>query len=202
MDRMATTRLEHKGEYKMPNINEFARQEELTSFEKENFSSRRTTGHNLYDPNATITQGELQQGFTYQNSYRPVAETWEQYVNAVTPATPALCPPNVYEVGPGVNLENLAPRVFKPGLDPNRTTKLSEFVERNTDSSRDLDHILYLHSSCPSDLPGDANFSFWHDKTKQALHIWGNSVFVSLEQAIKLRDWLTAHIDHATKGGK
>lgn len=39
-------------------------------FGKDNFASRRTTGHNLYDPESLITGAEAEAGFTYENSER------------------------------------------------------------------------------------------------------------------------------------
>lgn len=39
-------------------------------FGRDNFTSRRTTGHNLYDPESLITGGEAEQGLTYLNSER------------------------------------------------------------------------------------------------------------------------------------
>ena len=39
-------------------------------FAQDNFSSRRTTGHNMLDPESFITGAELAQGFTYSNSHR------------------------------------------------------------------------------------------------------------------------------------
>lgn len=39
-------------------------------FGKDNFTSRRTTGHNLYDPESLITGAEVEAGFTYENSER------------------------------------------------------------------------------------------------------------------------------------
>ena len=41
-----------------------------TYFAQDNFSSRRTTGHNMLDPESFITGAELAQGFTYSNSHR------------------------------------------------------------------------------------------------------------------------------------
>lgn len=180
----------------MPNPSEIARQEELTSFEHENFSSRRTTGHNLYDPNATITQGELEAGFTPENSYRPVAKTWEQFVST---DKFEFCPPSIYLIGPGANLENLAPRVFKPGQDPNRTTKLSDFVERNTASENS---VLSLESNAHNtDYLGSLGFGISHSPAILPcfLHVWTDNAdrWFSREDAIRLRDWLTSHIDHA-----
>lgn len=53
-----------------------------TSFEKDNFSSRRTTGHNLFDPDSLLTGAESEQGLTYGNSSRrfPDAETREKAI--------------------------------------------------------------------------------------------------------------------------
>lgn len=39
-------------------------------FEQDNFAFRRTTGHNLYDPESLITGAELARGLTYTNSRR------------------------------------------------------------------------------------------------------------------------------------
>lgn len=39
-------------------------------FAKDNFASRRTTGHNLYDPESLITGREVSLGLTYSNSHR------------------------------------------------------------------------------------------------------------------------------------
>ena len=41
-----------------------------TYFASDNFTSRRTTGHNMLDPEALITGAELAAGFTYTNSHR------------------------------------------------------------------------------------------------------------------------------------
>ncbi len=50
-------------------------------FVKDNFTSRRTTGHNLHDPESFITGAEIAAGFTYTNSTRE----WDDqahYLNA------------------------------------------------------------------------------------------------------------------------
>lgn len=39
-------------------------------FNGDNFTSRRTTGHNLYDPECLITGAEINKGMTYVNSKR------------------------------------------------------------------------------------------------------------------------------------
>lgn len=39
-------------------------------FEKDNFTLRRTTGHNWYDPESLITGAEIAKGMTYTNSKR------------------------------------------------------------------------------------------------------------------------------------
>lgn len=41
-----------------------------TYFEQDNFTTRRTTGHNMLDPESFITGAELAQGFTFTNSHR------------------------------------------------------------------------------------------------------------------------------------
>lgn len=54
----------------------------VSGFENDNFTSRRTTGHNLFDPDSLITGEESDQGLTYNNSHRkfPDAETRERVV--------------------------------------------------------------------------------------------------------------------------
>jgi hypothetical protein len=39
-------------------------------FDKDNFTSRRTTGHNMFDPESLISGAEINQGHTYTNSKR------------------------------------------------------------------------------------------------------------------------------------
>jgi hypothetical protein len=41
-----------------------------TYFDQDNFTSRRTTGHNMLDPESFITGRELAMGFRYDNSHR------------------------------------------------------------------------------------------------------------------------------------
>ncbi len=57
-------------------------QEVETSFEKDNFTSRRTTGHNLFDPDSLITGEETAAGLTYANSSRkfPTPEIRESVI--------------------------------------------------------------------------------------------------------------------------
>ena len=52
-------------------------------FTRDNFTSRRTTGHNMHDPESLISGAELARGLTYTNSRR----AWRneaQYLAAVT----------------------------------------------------------------------------------------------------------------------
>jgi hypothetical protein len=51
-------------------------------FDKDNFTSRRTTGHNMHDPESFITGKELAEGHTYTNSRRSWANK-EHYLAAV-----------------------------------------------------------------------------------------------------------------------
>ena len=57
-------------------------QEIETSFEKDNFTSRRTTGHNLFDPDSLLSGEEEAKGLTYANSSRkfPSAEVRESVI--------------------------------------------------------------------------------------------------------------------------
>jgi hypothetical protein len=52
-------------------------------FTADNFTSRRTTGHNMYDPDSLITGEEIARGMTYTNSTR----SWrneEHYIQAIS----------------------------------------------------------------------------------------------------------------------
>jgi hypothetical protein len=52
------------------------------TFAQDNFTSRRTTGHNLFDPDSLLTGAEEAQGLTYTNSSRkfPDVETREAVI--------------------------------------------------------------------------------------------------------------------------
>jgi hypothetical protein len=49
-------------------------------FESDNFTSRRTTGNNLHDPESLITGGEAALGFTYTNSRRNWVDEWDYHI--------------------------------------------------------------------------------------------------------------------------
>ena len=51
-------------------------------FDKDNFTSRRTTGHNMYDPESLISGEEIEAGLTYLNSKRYWADE-KHYLSAV-----------------------------------------------------------------------------------------------------------------------
>lgn len=70
-----------------------------THFAQDNFSIRRTTGHNMFDPDSLITGAELARGFTYANSHRdyPGQHTYDAIVAGDVPL--AIVP-------------DVAPRVF------------------------------------------------------------------------------------------
>ena len=42
----------------------------MSKFENDNFTSRRTTGHNMFDPESLMSGEEETQGMTYLNSHR------------------------------------------------------------------------------------------------------------------------------------
>src|ERR1035438_1385307 len=53
-----------------------------SKFDHDNFVSRRTTGHNMFDPDSLISGKEITKGLTYRNS----ARSWknqEHYLAAV-----------------------------------------------------------------------------------------------------------------------
>jgi len=69
------------------------------TFEEDNFDSRRTTGHNLFDPESLLTGEEVKAGFAYDNSHREYTSEFQrdQIVRGVIPAT---------------EVPKVAPRVF------------------------------------------------------------------------------------------
>ena len=71
-------------------------------FEKDNFANRRTTGHNMYDPNSLMSGAEADKGMTYLNSKRlfPNLETELAAIDG------RLTPEEIL---------NVAPRVFIDG---------------------------------------------------------------------------------------
>lgn len=52
-------------------------------FQKDNFTLRRTTGHNMYDPESLISGAEIDAGMTYMNSARDW-KNLEDYIAAVS----------------------------------------------------------------------------------------------------------------------
>ena len=58
------------------------------SFTSDNFSSRRTTGNNLYDPESLLTGEEAAAGYTYDNSIRvwPDEQTYLEVCHGEIPA--------------------------------------------------------------------------------------------------------------------
>jgi len=72
-------------------------------FDKDNFTSRRTTGHNMHDPESFITGAELAAGYTYENSRRD----WRDYNHYVSAVIGDLTPEQIAEQ---------APRRFVPQL--------------------------------------------------------------------------------------
>jgi hypothetical protein len=83
-----------------------------SQFDKDNFTSRRTTGHNLYDPEALITGKEIAQGFTYKNSTRKWASE-SHYLDAVSHH---LTPEQIAETAPREFLANVHPELADYGL--------------------------------------------------------------------------------------
>ena len=87
-----------------------------TYFASDNFTSRRTTGHNMLDPEALITGAELAAGFTYTNSHRHFdsQSLYDAVVSGDIPST---------------EVPRFAPRVFNaptPAIGKSAIVELSE----------------------------------------------------------------------------
>jgi hypothetical protein len=68
-------------------------------FAKDNFTTRRTTGHNWYDPESLITGEEIKVGFTPANSTRNYLSEAHYHAcvsQQLSPETIALTAPRVY----------------------------------------------------------------------------------------------------------
>ncbi len=93
-------------------------------FDNDNFTSRRTTGHNMFDPESLISGKELAQGMTYQNSKRGWHnEKW--YLAAVSGD---LTTDEILEIAPRVwslHLGNPKARTFIP----NRLEQFQEMLD-------------------------------------------------------------------------
>lgn len=61
----------------------FAGKDFPSMFEGDNFTQRRTTGHNWYDPECLISGREVSQGYTYLNSGRWWTDQ-NHYIRAVS----------------------------------------------------------------------------------------------------------------------
>ena len=75
-----------------------------TSFDKDNFTSRQTTGHNLFDPESLITGKEAEKGFTYDNSERnyPSSEVREAIIRGdIAQADVPMIAPRQFKNGVG-----------------------------------------------------------------------------------------------------
>jgi hypothetical protein len=62
---------------------QFAGIDFLSLFDKDNFTLRRTTGHNMFDPESLISSAEINNGMDFKNSRR----AWKSeahYTHAVT----------------------------------------------------------------------------------------------------------------------
>lgn len=64
-------------------------------FNKDNFTSRRTTGHNLYDPECLITGKEIASGLTYQDK-----RDWQDREGYIEACSQVITPNDIAVVAP------------------------------------------------------------------------------------------------------
>lgn len=67
-------------------------------FKADNFTSRRTTGHNMYDPESLITEREVAEGLSYDNSHRE----WYNEATYLKACSGELTPEQIMYLGPRV----------------------------------------------------------------------------------------------------
>lgn len=73
-------------------------------FTEDNFSSRRTTGHNLYDPESLLTGEEIEHGLGYED--KRVWGSEQDYIDACEGRVPV------------EDVPRIAPRMREGGGDP------------------------------------------------------------------------------------
>ena len=73
-------------------------------FGRDNFTTRRTTGHNWYDPECLITGAEIAQGFTARNSTRDYLSEAHYHACVAQELTPEV-------------IARTAPRVYRPEFE-------------------------------------------------------------------------------------
>lgn len=119
-----------------------------THFEQDNFDSRRTTGHNMFDPESLITGYELAHGFTYANSHRdyPGQHTYDAIVAGDVPAhIVPLVAPRVFNRVASLDAE-LTPMVqlAKSWNIPATTDEIKD-VERLMNEARAVARVRLVH---------------------------------------------------------
>jgi hypothetical protein len=69
-------------------------------FAKDNFTLRRTTGHNMHDPESFITGAEISKGFTYTNSRR----NWSDHSHYLQAVVGDISPEQIASTAPRVRI--------------------------------------------------------------------------------------------------
>jgi hypothetical protein len=72
-------------------------------FVKDNFTSRRTTGHNLLDPDSLISGAEIAAGLTYHNSSR----NWNDHAHYIAACSGQITTEQVLASAPRIHLSIL-----------------------------------------------------------------------------------------------
>ena len=112
-----------------------------TYFSGDNFKTRRTTGHNMLDPESLMTGEELEKGFTYENSHR-VFRNQAHYDATVSGDVPShLVPtlsPRQFNVTKGLSeaekaeLFTLDDKIWKNTATPEEQKRYYELSDRDT----------------------------------------------------------------------
>jgi len=69
----------------------------VSLFDEDNFASRRTTGHNLWDPESLLSGGEAKAGLDYSNP-----RVWPNYTTYLDACNGFLTADEVLEIAPRV----------------------------------------------------------------------------------------------------
>jgi hypothetical protein len=87
-------------------------------FDNDNFTLRRTTGHNMYDPESLITGAEIDSGMTYTNS----ARNWSSEKDYLAAVAGEMSVDSILV---------LAPRVLRPADYDSRNRKVWNYDKTN-----------------------------------------------------------------------
>ena len=77
---------------------------EKSLFAEDNFASRRTTGHNLYDPESLLTGAEIEAGLGYKDP-----RVWPSYVTYIKACNGEFTSEQIASIAPRQKMKDILP---------------------------------------------------------------------------------------------